>query len=78
MGMEAGSVNEVDEVYKPAPEGCVYVCAACGKTSKTRAGDLAQVSGYVRVSDPGWDESCMIHAVLCKSERDQEGRWVAV
>ena len=46
----------------PAPDGHVYVCGACGKTSPTRYGfdDAGQ-----RVAPNGWDESCMMHAVLC-------------
>jgi hypothetical protein len=51
-----------------APEGHVFVCTACGKTSPDRYGD-----------DPltmkGWDVSCMLNARLCKEddcERDPE------
>ena len=40
-----------------APEGQVFVCSACGKRSKDRYGDQA--------IDHWWDESCMLHAVLC-------------
>ena len=40
-----------------APEGQVFVCGACGKRSKDRYGD--QAISY------GWDESCMMWAVLC-------------
>lgn len=41
-----------------APPGTIYVCGACGKTSK---------DSY---NGPGsWDESCMLNAVLCY-ERD--------
>lgn len=46
-----------------APEGAIYVCAACGKTSPTRYGFDDQNR---HVSQPGWDESCMLHAILCK------------
>lgn len=45
---------------KVAPEGQIYVCNACGKTSK----DL-----YGEDSDYGWDESCSMHAVLCYSQK---------
>lgn len=38
-----------------APEGTIFVCAACGKTSKD-----------TNVFKDGWDESCMLNAVLCK------------
>lgn len=57
-----------------APEGQVYVCGACGKTSYTQYGfdenDQSQ-------ADSGWDESCMMNAVLCY-ERRVDGVWHAV
>lgn len=37
-----------------APEGTIYVCGACGKTSM----DIYGVAG-------GWDESCALNSVLC-------------
>jgi len=40
-----------------ATAGQVWVCAACGKTSRDQYGEQ-------RIS-PGWDESCMMNAVLC-------------
>ena len=40
-----------------APDGQVYVCGACGKRSRDRDGDARL--------DSGWDESCMLHCVLC-------------
>lgn len=52
-----------------APEGYIYVCSACGKTSEDKYGDKAH--SY------GWDEFCMMHAVLCSSEK-QDGRYMAV
>lgn len=36
-----------------APDGFVWVCHACGKTTKDRYG-----------SDRGWDESCMLNSAL--------------
>lgn len=48
-----------------APPGTIWVCAACGKTERNRYG-----------STGGWDESCMLHAVLCKEDslvRDDHG-----
>ena len=39
-----------------APEGAIWVCAACGKYSSNRIDGLA---GSL------WDESCFLHAVLC-------------
>lgn len=38
-----------------APEGQVFICGACGKFSDTLFGDESS----------GWDESCMMNAVLC-------------
>lgn len=57
-----------------APEGKIWVCGACGKTSR---GD------YGTGSDYGWDESCMLNAVLCYEEkridpRDGIVKWWAV
>lgn len=55
------------DVYAPAPDGQIYVCGACGKTSKTLA----------CVPDSSWDESCMLNAVLCYEEKT-DGQWTAV
>jgi transposase-like protein len=57
-----------------APEGQVWVCAACGKQSKDKY-------GYQKISR-GWDESCMLNSVLCyDKQRILEGQtepcWVA-
>lgn len=41
-----------------APNGAIWVCGACGKTAKDRYG-LEGERSY------GWDESCMLNAVLC-------------
>jgi hypothetical protein len=43
-----------------AAEGTMFVCAACGKRSRDRYG--------FDPIDPGWDESCMLHAVLCRED----------
>ena len=53
-----------------APEGQVFVCAACGKQSQDRY-------GFKRISQ-GWDESCMLHAVLCYEKQPGETQWRAV
>lgn len=45
-----------------APEGAIWVCAACGKTHKDRYGMEGEGS-------KGWDESCMLNAVLCHDTR---------
>lgn len=51
-----------------APTGKVYRCSSCGKKSKTRYGFLDNDSAYFpdgsRVSDQGYDESCMLNSVL--------------
>jgi hypothetical protein len=52
----------------PAPPGTIWVCGACGKTSRVRWEFTGQ----------GWDESCMMNAILCKEEKTPEGCWVAV
>jgi len=43
-----------------APEGTVFVCGACGKTSRNLYGE--------RTGLGGWDESCMLNAVLCGAD----------
>ena len=47
---------------KPAPKGQIWVCAACGKRSKTRYGIDENNKD---VADRGWDAACMLNAVLC-------------
>lgn len=49
-----------------APEGQIWVCDGCGKTSKNRAEGTR-----------GWDESCFMNAVLCY-EAKVDGEWRAV
>ena len=41
-----------------APKGAVWVCAACGK----RHSDKYGIEGW---GNSGWDESCILNAVLC-------------
>lgn len=41
-----------------APDGAMYVCAACGKRSLDRYGEQAL--------DPWWDESCMLNSILVR------------
>lgn len=41
-----------------APDGAMWVCGACGKTSDDRYGTDGEHSH-------GWDESCVLNAVLC-------------
>ena len=49
-----------------APEGFVWVCGACGKRSKTKYG-FDNNNARTNI-DYGWDESCMMNAVLCEVE----------
>lgn len=44
-----------------AEEGQVFVCTAYGKRSKDRYGEL-------KISE-GWDESCMLKALLCWEDK---------
>ena len=41
-----------------APDDAIWVCGACGKTATNRY-------GIVGPHTHGWDESCMLNAVLC-------------
>lgn len=41
-----------------AGEGLVWVCMACGKRSKDLYGNKA--------INFGWDESCMLNAIVCE------------
>lgn len=54
-----------------APEGTIYVCGACGKTSEDEFGMVGEHSR-------GWDESCMMNSVLCHVKEDGQELWVAV
>jgi hypothetical protein len=62
---------------RTAPDGTRFVCACCGKTSSTRY-------GFDGTADAGWNESCMMHAVLCRStaspctDADRRPQWIAV
>lgn len=55
-------------IYDQAPDGHVFVCAACGKLSMNIAGTLA--------INRGWDESCAINCVLARLDHlvIEEGR----
>ena len=66
--------DDDDGTTHAAPEH-VWVCSACGKTSRTRYGfDKTDA----RVASRGWDESCMLHAVLCYEAKGPDGKWQAV
>lgn len=51
-----------ENVYERAPEGQIYVCGACGRTSPTRSGYDADGK---KVASGSWDEACFLNAVLC-------------
>lgn len=57
-----------ERIAKP---GTIWVCSACGKTARDRYG----IEGE---HDRGWDESCMLKALLCHEVRGPDGRWLAV
>lgn len=43
-----------------APEGKIWICAACGKRSRDLYGS--------QPIDYGWDESCLLNAVLADED----------
>jgi len=65
----------MSDVNRFAPEGTIWVCGACGKTSTDQYG----LEGKVH---PGWDASCALNAVLCYADKrfDENGllTWHAV
>lgn len=67
--MTTGSPRDRLARQRIAPPGTVWVCAVCGRTAKDRHGHPD--------ADPGWDVSCMLHAVLAEESslvRDERGR----
>lgn len=56
-------------LYDDAPTGQVWLCGACGKRSRNRAG--------THRIDHGYDESCMLNSTLVTEAsivRDRNGR----
>lgn len=51
----------MEEGIKIAPKGKIWVCLACGKTSKNKYGD--------EFSQSGWDASCFLNSVLCDEDK---------
>lgn len=49
------------DLDRMAPPGTIWVCGACGKTAEDRYGIEGEKSR-------GWDESCMMNAVLCMKD----------
>lgn len=47
-----------------APEGQIWLCAACGRTDKNRANN--------------GDESCFLNSILVFEQKNPEGKWVTV
>jgi hypothetical protein len=47
-------MDKLDDRF--APEGKIWVCCACGKTSKDQYG--------IEPRSSGWDESCMLNSQL--------------
>lgn len=62
--MEGSLAN--DDGTTLAPEGHIWVCLACGKTSKTQFGFDKDNQN---VAMQGWDESCMLNARLIPESR---------
>jgi hypothetical protein len=60
---------ERDDGYTLAPPPRRWVCVMCGKTSPNRYGFDRQGKN---IADARWDESCMLHAVLCEPISDAE------
>jgi len=58
-----------DTQFRYAPDGKVWVCQKCGKRSFDLYGDY--------LSDPGWDESCMLNAELNASIHKPNPEWQA-
>lgn len=52
-----------EDVMTTKDGGVRWVCQACGKTAASRSGADAS---------PGWDEACMLNAVLCRPTTDEE------
>lgn len=49
------------DIYDPCSDDHIYVCHACGKTSRTQA--------PTKNSDHGWDASCMLNCILCYADK---------
>lgn len=49
-----------ENLDKRAPDGYIYLCGACGKTSPTQSGWEKDVF----VGQRGWDASCMLNCDL--------------
>jgi hypothetical protein len=69
---EDSSNTSLEDKYPVAVPPQRYVCPACGKTSSVKW-------GKARDTSPGWDESCMMHAILCNpAPEGSSHKWIAV
>lgn len=65
-----------DDSNKLATPPRVWVCAACGKQSRSRSG-YGPDGERAAISD-GWDSSCTTWAVLCVPDESSPSKWRAV
>lgn len=63
-------------VNRKAGDDQIWVCFACGRTSHWRYGFDAD--GKPCEASQGFDESCMMNAVLCHAAKNEDGWWEAV
>jgi len=67
----------IEEKNRIAPKGKVWVCCACGKTSKDRYG-----LRFPEETTRGWDESCLLNSQLFDKDKliysEGEGRVLEV
>jgi len=54
----------MDEENRIAPEGKVWVCCACGKTSKDSYGIK-----FPKETSRGWDASCVLNCQLFNKDK---------
>lgn len=52
-------MTDEEKARRWAPDDAIWVCGACGKTALDQYGIEGAHSW-------GWDESCAMHAVLCR------------
>jgi hypothetical protein len=71
-------MSETKTRNRKAPDGYVWACLACGKTSEWSYGFDDKGSSAGAKTLPGWDESCGANAALVKlddvTERSKGGR----
>ena len=71
-------MGEVKTRNRKAPDGYVWACVHCGKTSEWAYGFDDKGSNAAAKTMPGWDSSCASNAALVKlddvTERSAGGR----